>query len=92
MLKHLKYGTAAPREISPNTSTRLSNILSSDPMLTKKMTLLQEINYVFFATWQGITSKRITNYIPESEIAVNGHLDQQKQRPVTAADANLTPI
>ena len=56
------------------------------------MTLLQEINYVFFATWQGITSKRITNYIPESEIAVNGHLDQQKQWLVTSSDANLTPI
>ena len=56
------------------------------------MTLLQEINYVFFATWQGITSKRITNYIPESDIVVNGHLDQQKQWLVKSADANLTPI
>ena len=56
------------------------------------MTLLQEINYVFFATWQGITSKRITNYIPESDIVVNGHLDQQKQWLVTSSDANLTPI
>ena len=42
--------------------------------------------------WRGLTEKLISKYLPESEITAKGHLDQQKQRPATAAAENITPL
>ena len=37
-------------------------------------------------------SKRISKYLPESEITTKGHLNQQKQQPVTEDAEKATPI
>ena len=50
-----------------------------------KHTLIQEIKDGSFSTCPGLIEKLISKYLPESEITSKGHLDQQKQRPTTAA-------
>ena len=81
-----------PREYCPTPQQDLAIFYHQILCCPTKCTLLQAIKDGSFSTWPGLTETLISKYLPESEITEKGHLDQQKQQPAVAAEANVTPL
>ena len=81
-----------PREYHQTSQQDLAIFYHQIICCATKCTLIQAINYGSFATCPRLTAKIIIKYLPESEITAKGNLNQQNQRSVESAAANVTPI
>ena len=84
--------TRHPRAYRPTPQKDLATFYHLVLYCPTKHTLLQEIKYVSFASWPGLTEEPVSKYLPESDITAKLHLDQQNQRPAAEANANVTPL
>ena len=83
-------GATAPQSISPNIPERISNFAPTDTLLTKQTRHVPGNQGWIHINMPRTNRETDLKYLPESQITAKRHLKQKKQRPVAAADANVT--